>query len=633
MGTVSDLSKKTHPLCKVFFSFLGIGSLAWFLVRVIPRPSRAAYPCMRVAAPIASTFVLWLLGIGTSFLFLKRAREYVRRSRYILALAALAAGGIAGGTFISTPHSRACAAVTPNAPVGTAKGAKPGRVVWVYDSAASNWLGIGNGHWWLHTNQRVVDTMLSHTLCQLSGKTNDSAAWDTLFRYFNVQHGRGSKGYTKGEKIAIKVNMTMGSHNPGWCNVDTATYSLSKELDFVETSPQVVHALLQELVNVVGANQADISIGDPSAYYPNEFYDSCHAAFPNVKYVDYGGKFGRTRVTFSDTPFYWSCRPTGVAQDFVPAHYVQATYVINLGPMKSHLGAGITICAKNNYGSLIRLPTDSGYYSLHQTLAYIDSQMGQYRAVVDLMGERHLGGKTLLYLVDGIYEQNHNNDTAPHKWAAPPFNGGWTCSLFASQDPVAIECVLFDLLQLDSDPYNYPAIPGAPDYLNEAAQANNPPSGTFYDPNHATATSRLANLGVCEHWDNGTDRKYSRNLSTSGTGIELIYLHELTAVRSGSLTDAAHQGFSLQAVPGTSTLQFLIPSKGQVSLDLLDMNGRVAEKLVDAEMTAGMHRVSLAVAGSKQRTPAPGAYIAALYSKDGGSLKLVSTCPVSLVRK
>jgi hypothetical protein len=36
----------------------GLASLVWFLVRVIPKPSRAFYPCQRAAAPLASGFVI-----------------------------------------------------------------------------------------------------------------------------------------------------------------------------------------------------------------------------------------------------------------------------------------------------------------------------------------------------------------------------------------------------------------------------------------------------------------------------------------------------------------------------------------------------------------------------------------------
>jgi len=57
---------------KMAFFVSGIGSLLWFLIRVIPKPSRSAYPCMRTAAPIASSFVLYLLGlVSTAALFKK----------------------------------------------------------------------------------------------------------------------------------------------------------------------------------------------------------------------------------------------------------------------------------------------------------------------------------------------------------------------------------------------------------------------------------------------------------------------------------------------------------------------------------------------------------------------------------
>ena len=55
-------------------------------------------------------------------------------------------------------------------------------------------------------------------------------------------------------------------------------------------------------------------------------------------------------------------------------------------------------------------------------------------------------------------------------------------------------------------------------YLHEAAQASKPPSGTVYDPD---GSGRLASLGTHEHWNNATERKYSRNLGRK-EGIELI---------------------------------------------------------------------------------------------------------------
>lgn len=627
------MKRKNQLYLKILFPILGIGSLIWVLVRVIPKPSRAAYPCMRVAAPFATTFVLWILGLGSSILFLKRARSYIRQSRYLTAAVCMAVGGIMGGILISSSHSPASATMQNNNPVGEAKGANPGRVVWVHDSTATNWAGLGDGHWWesYHTNQAVVDQMLSRTLRALSGKADDAAAWDTLFRYFNRVQGNGKFGYTPGEKIAIKTNLTFCNFYPAYCCVDSMTYSLNKKLDYMNTSPQAVRALLRQLVHVVGVKQSDIWIGDPVAYYANEYYDSCHAEFPDVNYVDHAGKFGRTKAEFSATPFYWSCRPAVSKQDYIPRHYLDASYVINLANMKSHKGAGITLCAKNHYGSLIRLPTDSGYYDLHQSLAFLSPQMKSYRAQVDFMGYAHLGGKTLLYLIDGLYAGNHNNDTVPHTWKVAPFNGGWTSSVFASQDPVAIESVLFDLFQLDEDPYQYPKISGVEDYLMEAALADNPPSGTFYDPNHATATERLPSLGVFEHWNNPVDRKYSRNLGT-GNGIELIFIEGGTNnIHQVSTSRIRQSSYSLRVLSASATVEFSIPKKGVVMLVLFDARGRMAQTVCDEMTAAGSYRVNLLSAPGQTRRLPSGFYLIVLYSKENGTAIPAASCPVTLI--
>jgi parallel beta-helix repeat protein len=70
-------------------------------------------------------------------------------------------------------------------------------------------------------------------------------------------------------------------------------------------------------------------------------------------------------------------------------------------------------------------------------------------------------------------------------------------------------------------------VSGNPDnYMHEAALADNPPSGTFYDPEGDG--TRLASLGVHEHWNNPVDKQYSRNLGT-GDGIELVVASFATA--------------------------------------------------------------------------------------------------------
>jgi hypothetical protein len=364
--------------------------------------------------------------------------------------------------------------------------------------------------------------MMSGVLRRLSGKQNDRDAWNALFRYFNQIRGNGDVGYKPGEKIVIKVNFVGCIANPTAGGVDPNSYDLVRNVDYMNTSPQMILALLDQLVNAAGMDQADIAVGDPLALFPNQYYDMCFKRFPRVRYLDHNGGTAdhpRTRVQASSIPFYWSSRPAGTAQDYVPDAYAEAKYLINMANLKSHTLAGVTLCAKNHFGSLIRTPPQRGYYDMHTTLPGRTSGTGHYRDLVDLMGHAHIGGKTLVFFIDGLYAGVHPIEATPRKWSSAPFNGSWTSSLFASQDPVAIDSVAFDFLW--SEWTNYPHISGADDYLHEAALADNPPSGTFYDPDHASNTARVASLGVHEHWNNVQERQYSRNLGT-GKGIELL---------------------------------------------------------------------------------------------------------------
>jgi hypothetical protein len=130
------------------------------------------------------------------------------------------------------------------------------------------------------------------------------------------------------------------------------------------------------------------------------------------------------------------------------------------------------------------------------------------------MGHEHLGGKTILYIIDGLYSARNQGANVIRFRS---FDDDWCSSVFLSQDPVAIDSVALDFLR--NEP-NCTDVTGNPDnYLHEAALANAPPSKRFYDPEGDG--TRLASLGVHEHWNNATDKQYSRNLGT-GEGIELI---------------------------------------------------------------------------------------------------------------
>jgi len=402
-------------------------------------------------------------------------------------------------------------------PVGEAKGIHPGRVVWVHDPEVTDWKGPGDGHWYEgnRTKQERVNEMVSRAIRELTGESTDARAWDKLFRHLNKTRGKGDVGYQTGEKIVIKPNFVGMIYREGAVNPET--YTLVKRQDYMNTSPQMILALFRQLTKVVGAKETDITLCDTLAYLVNEYYDILHREFPNVQYVDYAGKFGRIQVKQSAAPFYWSSRPQGKSPDYLPTCFAEADYLINFANLKAHGGAGVTLCAKNHFGTLIRWPAQEGYYDIHPLCFSKETVI--YRPLVDLMGHAQLGGKTVLYLLDGLFSGKHPMDQAPRKWSSPPFNGNWTSSLLASQDPVAIDSVGFDFLWTEWT--DFPRASGVDDYLHEAALANNPPSGTFYDPDHATPVKRLPSLGVHEHWNNAQEKKYSRNLGKD-QGIELL---------------------------------------------------------------------------------------------------------------
>jgi hypothetical protein len=533
----------------------GLLALIWFVVRVVPKPSRATYPCQRVTMPLASGFVAWLIVLAGSVAIFRRAGRVLRQSRSVLAclclitVAIVAVASRAGRPELLAPAQGPWG---PHGPLGEARGIHPGRVVWVHDPDATDWAGYNSSErWWQdeHTNLEVVERMVSQAIRGVAGRDSDAAAWDAIFRYFNSERGKRDVGYRPGEKIAIKINLT--TCNAYYANVSPVTYEKKQSVtNNTDNSPQMTLALLRQLVNIVGVDQNDISIGDPTALVPNYWWDLVQPEFPHVRYLDTYGGAGRTRVEFSKVPFYWSTAgAAGKKQDYIPTAFAEADYIINFAILKGH-SSGVTLCAKNHYGSLIRTPNGNmrpawplvptaggfpGYYDMHLSLPNANQNppwspgTARYRALVDLMGHSELGGKTLLYLLDGLYGGYYAN-SHPYKWKSAPFNDDWPSSIFASQDPVAIDSVGYDFVKEEwPDVVKYGHAPdprydmqgGAEDYLHEAALANDPCSGTFYDPDQAGF--RLPSLGIHEHWNNPIDKQYSRNLGT-GNGIELIHL-------------------------------------------------------------------------------------------------------------
>jgi hypothetical protein len=581
---------------KLSFPVIGLLSLIWFLIRVIPKPSRVRYPCMRVAAPLASTFVIYLIGLTSSLLVFKKAKQYLYKSKYVLFSILLLVGSVLSiAIFLNTDEKvyasfRSSILEGPNQPMGEGRGIYPGRVVWIWDPDATdeNCTNESDDYWWQedNMNQTVVNTMLSDALKMLTGETSDSEAWNAIFHYYNQNHERGDVGYQSGEKIVIKINLN-----------SLTDYGNNT----VDTSPQIVLAILNQLINVAGVAEENISIGDPGRSLTNLYWDKLHSVFPDVKYWGTGG--GRTPIEQSDTFELFTSDEE--IQDYLPKCYLEADYMINIPVFKKHHRAGISLSSKNHFGTFVPFwgSASHWHYSLPCTEGngVVDNgEYGVYRCFVDIMGYEHLGGKTILYIFDAIWSST-NWANPPIKWRMAPFNDDWPSSIFVSQDPVAIESVGFDFLYNEFDEDHptegnptgtdkgpFPRYAGVDDFLHQAADsANWTDEISYYDP-EGDGTPIDWSLGVHEHWNNATEMKYSRNLG-EGEGIELVSNYEPSGIEIKIEPATIFNNCNL--FNANTTIQFTLPSAEFVRLEIYNLSGQKIETLVEKHMNKGNYTI------------------------------------------
>lgn len=551
---------------KLHFVLIGLGATVWFLIRVIPKPSRASYPCQQAAFPIASAFVLWLVGLfALKPVALQIKRRFTQHAWFGSALIILLVGGYCVWTltyFSTTSFAQTKAQIatkydfTPaksNEPKGVAKGIFPGRVVWAHNPKATKWKGNWKSktdQYWMdqNTDQTAVEGMLRANITQLTGFKNETKAWDAIFQYHNANaKGVNNRGYKRGEIVAIKINLN---------NSEGAV----KNDNYSDESPQLVLAVVKQLVDNAGVAPKDILIYDVRRIMPQYLLLKIWNEYKEVRFVQ-----GQTPQTMNAkkpneiqpvNPGYGDYHGLEVAQwvngveysngkydkaRLIAKQVYDATYIINLALLKAHSypyndmesgdegQTGISMCGKNHFGSIMGTSELHGEINTNQ-----NGKDNSYSPMVDLAASPNLGAKTILYVLDALY-CGRKWRTYPVHFPNPPFNNQvepyensqWPASVLASLDGVALDCVGLDIYH--SQTYNNVNKEGhsrlllrenADNYLKEMAMADKAPSGTKY----MQGGKPVQSLGVYEHWDNDLTRRYSRNLSPKkGTGIELIY--------------------------------------------------------------------------------------------------------------
>jgi hypothetical protein len=308
--------------------------------------------------------------------------------------------------------------------------------VHVHSSNVANWnSGID---YWNYIDQAAIDNMVDQGMLGLTGQSTLSAAWGVVL-----------PNYQPGEKIAIKVSFN---------NTDQDNACGNNTQGAIDSVIEPVNAVIRGLKSI-GVQEADIHIYETIRSLPYRFVDNCD--YPGVQFYD-RGDCGNLLNTFDSND------PDAVVQFNPPAGdpapptlkvndvLINATYLINMPIMKVHDMAGWSLAFKNHFGSTQK-PGGLHLWSSLQSPYFTPN----YSPIVDIYLNPHIRNKTVLTIGDGLFSAFHHT-APPEKWTT--FGNDYPKSLFFSFDPVAIDCVMGDLLAIERADY---AMPGeqADDHL------------------------------------------------------------------------------------------------------------------------------------------------------------------------
>jgi len=291
------------------------------------------------------------------------------------------------------------------------------QVVHLHSGSATNW--GGQTDYWNYVNQSKVNNMVDRGVMELTNTATRADAWRALIH-----------NYAPGKAIAIKVNF----NNSGGCSDSDGQ---------IDALIQPVNAVIEGLKSM-GVAEADIWIYDATRRIPAKFTNGC--PYNDIKF--FSSEVCGTRVAraaWSTTAVQFS-PPSGVStppSENLPQLLLNASYLINMPILKNHSCAGVTLSFKNHFGTI----NNPG--GLHEWVFLGRNCVGDhfgtiYSPLVDIYKNANIGSKTILTIADALFACKGQEDIGPSTWST--FDRKVPNSLLLATDPVAIDCVMCDLL-------------------------------------------------------------------------------------------------------------------------------------------------------------------------------------------
>jgi uncharacterized protein (DUF362 family) len=303
-----------------------------------------------------------------------------------------------------------------------------GTVVHVHDSSATNW-DFKTGWYGDHVTFSVVQKIFSRAIQELTGASSTSAAWAALL-----------PRYADGQRFAIKVNFNNYTGTDPDPNIDA----------LIEPVNAVIQTLLDFGVPAANICVYDVTNGMHKGQMPKApFINKCINAAVRF-YANASDSFNTTETaTF---PSSMNVQPRQIAQCLV-----DSDYLINLPIVKTHYmgntNTGMSVVSlglKHHFGSI------NGNDVLHNSCTPTSNPNAQ----VELFKNKHLSGKTVLTVADMLFGSWSGVGNPPKQWQL--LGNSASNALVVAQDPIAIDCVLTDILAQELALHtDYSAIPSS----------------------------------------------------------------------------------------------------------------------------------------------------------------------------